>query len=155
MTQEDKELLLQDLCARLPYGVKCKWEHEYDGKTYTGGGVLCDIDHVKTSNGYRYWDCYFEDEGDDIPIELVKPYLRPMSSMTEKEKEEFHKLKQFSVTVVMPNEVSRIKPTYIVDLEDDGDGLNYLYDWLNAHHFDYRRLIDKGLALEAPDGMYK
>lgn len=85
MTKEDKELLLKDLSARLSYGVKCKWEHEYDGKTYTGGGVLCDIDHVKTPNGYRYWDCYFEDEGDDIPIELVKPYLCPMSSMTSTE----------------------------------------------------------------------
>ena len=54
----------------------------------------------------------------------------------------------------MPNGVSLLKPTYIVDLEEDGDGLNHLYDWLNAHHFDYRDLIDKGLALEAPEGMY-
>ena len=75
--------------------------------------------------------------------------------MTEEEKEEFHKLKQFSVTVVMPNGVSRIKPTYIVDLEDDGDGLNYLYDWLIAHHFDFRGLIEKGLALVAPEDMYE
>jgi hypothetical protein len=59
-----------------------------------------------------------------------------------------------SVTVVMPNGVSLLKPTYIVDLEDDGDGLNHLYDWLNAHHFDYRGLIEKGLALEAPKDMY-
>ena len=141
MTQEDKELLLQDLCARLPYGVKCKWEHEYDGKTYTGGGVLCDIDHVKTSNGYRYWDCYFEDEGDDIPIELVKPYLRPMSSMTEEEIAELTWLSEKCDAI----------PTFkYVPVE------NYrIYDWMNRHHFDYRGLIEKGLALEAPDGMYK
>ena len=132
MTQEDKELLLQDLCARLPYGVKCKWEHEYDGKTYTGGGVLCDIDHVKTSNGYRYWDCYFEDEGDDIPIELVKPYLRPMSSMTEEEVLEYIDLKE---SIVAIDEM-----TYSFETDKS-------IDWLNAHHFDYRGLIEKGLAI--------
>ena len=46
-------------------------------------------------------------------------------------------------------------PALIYDLDDEGDGLNNLYDWLNAHHFDYRGLIEKGLALEAPEGMYK
>jgi hypothetical protein len=90
------------------------------------------------------------------PLHLEKnlPFLRPMSSMTDEELKEFRRLKQMSVTVVMPNGVSLLKPTYIVDLEDDGDGMNYLYDWLNAHHFDYRGLIEKGLALEAPKGMY-
>ena len=135
MTQENKELLLKDLCARLPYGVII--EYNNDGCSSTrelGLGSLHD---------------FMFDNAE------LKPYLRPMSSMTEEEKKEFHKLKQFSVTVVMPNGVSRIKPTYIVDLEDDGDGINYLYDWLNAHHFDYRGLIEKGLALEAPEGMYK
>ena len=129
MTQEEKQLLLKDLCGRLPYGVKCKWEHEYDGKTYTGGGVLCDIDHVKTPNGYRYWDCYFEDEGEDIPIELVKPYLRPMSSMTEEEKEELFQL------MGNGNDIQRV-------------------DFYNSHFLDYRGLIEKGLAIEAPEGMY-
>ena len=151
MTQEKKELLLKDLCVRLPYGVKCKWEHKYDGKTYTGGGVLCDIDHVKTSNGYRYWDCYFEDEGDDIPLELVKPYLRPMSSMTEEE----------------ANELDAISDGRLIDGGEYlgvlsqhywTDSFKYILlgiNWLNAHHFDYRGLIEKGLALEAPEGMYK
>ena len=133
MTQEDKELLLRDLCARLPYGVFVEIEDE--PKT----PVTFEWKHL---NFLLNWGW------------IIKPYLRPMSSMTEAEKEEFHKLKQFSVTVIMPNGVSRIEPTYIVDLEDDGDGLNHLYDWLNAHHFDYRGLIEKGLALEAPEGMY-
>ena len=144
MTQEEKSLLLKDLCARLPYGVKCKWEHEYDGKTYTGGGVLRDIDHVKTPNGYRYWDCYFEDEGDDIPIELVKPYLRPLSSMTEEESEEYRMFIYYSYN----DFTSENTPCVYVD------EIEIYIDWLLAHHFDYRGLIEKGLALEAPKGMY-
>lgn len=134
MTQEEKSLLLKDLCARLPYGVKCKWEHEYEGKTYTGGGILCDIDHVKTPNGYRYWDCYFEDEDDDIPIELVKPYLRSMASMTEKERKHWR-------------DISLSRP--------DWDFTARCLDWLNSRHFDYRGLLERGLALEATEEMYK
>ena len=78
-----------------------------------------------------------------------------MASMTEEEKKAFIKLKQMSVTVIIPNHATVFRPDYIVDLDDEGDGLNNLYDWLNAHHFDYRGLIEKGLALEAPEGMYK
>jgi len=141
MTQEEKELLFKDLCARLPYGVKGIITYDKSNTTFTVEGIDNNVLHLSDAE-----ECYVED---------FKPYLRPMSSMTEKEKEEFHKLKQFSVTVIMPNGVSRIKPTYIVDLEDDGDGLNHLYDWLNAHHFDYRGLIGKGLALEATEDMYK
>ena len=142
MTQEEKSLLLKDLCARLPYGVKVK----YAIPTL----LVCvrnDRDGIKAVTQGTYGEHIYN-------IVDIKPYLRSMSSMTEEEKEEFHKLKQFSVTVIMPNGISRIEPTYIVDLEDDGDGLNHLYDWLNAHHFDYRGLIEKGLALEAPEGMY-
>lgn len=151
MTQEEKSLLLKDLCARLPYGVKCKWEHEYDGKTYTGGGVLCDIDHVKTPSGYRYWDCYFEDEGEDIPIELVKPYLRPMSSMTEEEEIE---LRRISSQLTFDRKYNLL---YVGRADDGGCNLSEMekiIDYLISHHFDFRGLIEKGLALEAPEGMY-
>ena len=143
MTQEDKELLFKDLSARLPYHVRVKvWLK--DGTTEEG---FLDLEH-NYADVLR--DAFYYNKIIDI-----KPYLRPMSSMTEEEKEEFHKLKQFSVTVVMPNGVSLIKPTYIVDLEDDGDGLNYLYDWLNKKMFDYRGLISKNLAIEASEGMYE
>lgn len=67
-------------------------------------------------------------------IEYVKPYLRLLSSMTEEEKREYKRLIAFSGN-----------PTGSADF----------IDWLNAHHLDYRGLIKKGLALEAPDGMYK
>ena len=143
MSQEEKSISLQDLCARLPYGVKCNaLLKQIDGSSKSIFG---------TFKGYNGWATVGNNL---VDIETVRPYLRPMSSMTEEEKEEFHKLKQFSVTVVMPNGVSLLKPTYIVDLEEDGDGLNHLYDWLNAHHFDYRGLIEKGLAIEAQEGMY-
>ena len=144
MTKEDKCILLQDLTARLPYGVILDYSF-IEGKQRI---------HTKIPLTYRNIGTVALDEW-HTNEEIFKPYLRPMSSMTEEEKEEFHKLKQFSVTVVMPNGVSLLKPTYIVDLEEDGDGLNHLYDWLNTHHFDYRGLIEKGLAIEAPEGMYK
>ena len=136
MTQEDKELLLKDLCARLPYGVICKWEDN----GYSGGGKLIDVCKVKTSKGYIYWDCYFEDENDDIPIEIVKPYLRSMQSMTEEERTEYflikHRDNDRDDNIILLDEAST------------------LIDWLNSHHFDYRSLIPMGLALEAPEGMY-
>ena len=143
MSQEEKSILLQDLCARLPYGVILDYSFIENKQRI----------HTKIPLTYRNIGTVALDEW-HTNEEIFKPYLRPMSSMTEEEKEEFHKLKQFSVTVVMPNGISLLKPTYIVDLEEDGDGLNHLYDWLNAHHFDYRGLIEKGLALEALEGMY-
>jgi len=106
MTQEEKQLLLKDLCERLPYGVKMT-----DG-----------VDTYRLTSPFLYK--YIEME--------LKPYLRPMSTMTEEEKDEFYK-------------------TYDWDYGVQGTP----FDWLNAHHFDYRGLIDKGLALEAPEDMYK
>ena len=123
MTQEEKQLLFKDLCARLPYHVRVKVWLE-DGDTEKGpldlqhnyGDVLLDAFHYNK-------------------ITKIKPYLRPMSNMTEEEK------KQYQV----------FTPIVEVVFEDDA---SRLIDWLNAHHFDYRGLIEKGLALEAPEGMY-
>ena len=136
MTQEEIKLLLKDLSARLPYGVICKWKN--DG--YSGGGELIDICKVKTSKGYIYWDCYFEDENDDIPIEIVKPYLRPMSSMTEEEAMEYANCGNIIANSPQNN--------YLIPNPN-------CVDWLNSHHFDYRGMIEKGLAIEASEGMYE
>ena len=122
MTQKDKELLFKDLCARLPYGVKCKdWTYDEDDEP---------IDTIRTlgimnseNKCYQYRRIYAEHD-----ISRIKPYLRSLSSMTEKEKKEYYTI-----------EHACYKQT----------------DWLNAHHFDYRNLIKMGLALEAPKGMYK
>ena len=121
MTQEEKQLLLKDLCARLPYGVIV---HRYSDNCYSDN---CDIS-IDNVDDFVYFLEYSEGEE-------FKPYLRPMGSMTEEEKEELYQKTGFKVD------------DYILGLS--------AIDWLNAHHFDYRSLIEKGLALEAPEGMYK
>lgn len=114
MTQEEKELIFKDLCSRLPYHVKVKvWLK--DGTTEEG---VLDLEH---NYGDVLRDAFYYNEIVDI-----KPYLRPMSSMTE---EEFDKYEE---------------------LEWAGDFENLslpLLDWFNARHFDYRGLIEKGLAI--------
>lgn len=108
MTKENKELLIKDLCARLPYGLFVK--------SLDGARVIYTLD-------YHPW------------IDNCKPYLRPLSSMTETEKIEFNEIKRYNVFYSTKGYYTEI-------------------DWLNAHGFDYRGLIEKGLAIEAPEGMY-
>ena len=136
MTQEDKELLLKDLCARLPH---------YTMVLMGDGGVELLVSvNVDTGicNGLK---C------------LPKPYLRPMSSMTEEELKELNQ-KYGNIAYFFIQE-----PPYYHGLQAQHSDIgsieisefSEIYDWLNAHHFDYRGLIEKGLALEAPEGMYK
>lgn len=124
MTQEDKELLLKDLSVRLPYGVKCcvKNNHKVCGIL---NGIVGENIHLYSSGCSTY------------NISVIKPYLRPMSSMTEKEEIEYDTI--FA------------KPWYNSFYIDN---LLNGFDWLDRHHFDYRGLIEKELALEAPEGMY-
>lgn len=129
MTYEEKELLLKDICARLPYGVKglALGSKEDTISSLRLGEYPC----VKTTSGLS---CH-------LGTGQFKPYLRPMSSMTKEEINEFHKLRFRHLNYGS-------KPLQCVLSIDE-------IDWLNAHHFDYRGLISKGLALEAPEGMYK
>ena len=106
MTQEEKQLLLADLCARLPYGVLVL---NKDG----------DVESFTWQELKEFGDGY-----------ISKPYLRPMSSMTEEEDDEWWKF---------ANE------PYVVNEHTSS------LDWLNAHHFDYRGLIEKGLAIEVTE----
>ena len=148
MKQEDKELLLKDICARLPYGVKAIT------KTHKGENVG-KIISVSTKNNiilgelYNGKECFWLDYGS------FTPYLRPMTSMCEDEKIE---LKEY----LGAEEVGCDGFGYIEGgtLEDyisrtPYSLCNYVIDWLNSHHFDYRGLIEKGFALEAPEGMYE
>ena len=167
MTKEDKELLLRDLCARLPYRPIIHVED------YTNDEKLLDM------YDWNLLDVvYFQDKL-ELSIKpnwdnyrtvklgyrnyIIKPYLRPMSSMTEEEKEELLNLlfdKEFRNFYIDEEGFIDGKTSDLMK-----NGLNYpsfcpinivLYmDWLNAHHFDYRGLIEKGLALETPEGMYK
>ena len=143
MTQEEKQLLLVDLCARLHYGLIVK-------ATYKDGeGWKTEDRKFKGlyDDGQVYIDCVYTN------IENVKPYLRPMSSMTEDEREE---LSDYLCERVMSDKSGITFPPDPIH----GKGIPFEWmssciDWLNAHHFDYRCLIEKGLALEAPEGMYK
>ena len=139
MKQEDKETLLQDLCSRLPYGVKCAYFNTKDemkvGELLT---VWCKEKRVfidKLSIDY--------DGGDYIGI---TPYLFPMSSMTNEQKREYHQSTSKDIDMLQDVILERING------KDNADKHSIAYngiDWLNAHHFDYRGLIEKGLALDA------
>ena len=126
MTQEEKQLLLRDLCTRLPYGVILHIEF-YD---LQGDGKLASRDIELTPGNIAY--CF--NNGHWVS---VKPYLRLMSSMTDEEAAEFE-----------------ILSDKLLAEADNTKIWNSVIDWLNEHHFDHRGLIEKGLALEAPEGMY-
>ena len=80
----------------------------------------------------------------------IKPYLRPMSSMTEKEREQLYFAIDFYGKIDKDGDIDASNHEFIFS----ETCMDYV-DWLNAHHFDYRGLIEKGLTLEAPEGMYK
>lgn len=151
MTEQEKQLLLKDICTRLSSGVK--------GAFYIYGAdkwITTTIRSINPSEGtYRIGNQDYDE------WERIKPYLRPMSSMTEEETEEYRNLsdevigsygpyhREFIVHCVRLG-IKPDNPHECVDELVDMDAI----DWLNANHFDYRGLIKKGLALEAPEGMY-
>lgn len=117
MTPEDEELLIKDLCARLPYNVICQVEFKENGK-YNSKVMLL--------SGIFKDEAYFTTKGGSIYSNEYKPYLFPLSSITkEQEKEWFDTL------------CSDCTITYDT------------VDWLNKNHFDYRGLIENGLAIDA------
>ena len=130
MTKQEKQLLLKDLCARLPYGVKVCARFN-TGNRYTANvTAICeDRDYIQIRQNalHPYTGSSIED---------IRPYLRPMSSMTKDEKLVYEQ---------RLHDVGRS-----VDVIDADEVVSYI-DWLNARHFDYRGLIEKGLALEAPE----
>ena len=130
MTREEKDFLLKDLCARLPYHVIVE---------YRGANV--DLTQYARS----------------VKLENCKPYLRPMSSMTQEEIDEYDAELDKDMDIVINGSLD--KDRHITSDGKHNFSKNFVThfgnDWLNAHHFDYRGLIEKGLALEAPKDMYK
>ena len=147
MTQEEKQLLLIDLCARLPYGVKIRIEYPFVEEKYWHPEDLCGLDLRRQVIADT-----------SIRIEEFKPYLRPISSMTEDELNEC--VEQSGIRdVECPNWRSLPKEKHFEARLNHSANM-FLVDsrtiqWLNAHHFDYHRLIESGLALEATKDMYK
>lgn len=157
MTEEEKLLVFKDLSARLPYGVKMKvtLDLSYD-TSYDSVEQHCDFDAtlyaINIDGDPTDILIYHEDEETanylneqftecpDILEDFV-PYFRPMSSMTKEETEKYHQLCE----------------------TDDGDFTGEIlyfntcesFDYLNSIHVDYRNMIEKGLALEAPEGLYE
>lgn len=127
MTQEEKELLVKDICGRLPYGLKVLKNKD----SYKIRGVKDDCVIIRERAVYGVKEFITK-------IETIKPYLRPMDSMTEEEATEFESISEELLEHGTSEEI-----------------WDTVVDWLNAHHFDHRHLIEKGLAIEAPEGMYE
>lgn len=133
MEQKDKDLLLQDLCARLPYKVKA---------SYYGVEEECECwDEVEyILNDYVYIGQY------SLPIECIKPYLFPLSSITEEQRKELQgeHMKDAQILINIAKEVC-------INKNEDKRALgitHYAEDWCNKNYFDYRGLIEKGLAID-------
>lgn len=152
MEKIDRELLIKEISSRLPYGVKaqvCGWDEE-KGEVE----VPLKVYSINTE-GYLSFE-YNHYSVETVYVEDCRLYLRPMSSMTEKE---FESLKEYSGLKYDQLDLASYQngtykcldfylsevPSYVVIL---------VFDWLNKKGFDYRGLIKLGLALEAPEGMY-
>lgn len=153
MTKEEKQLLLIELCARLPYGVIVDYkENEFE----TPHWKITTI-YPKTLDGWIGYDkrvgAGSESGSRPFKIGEVKPYLRPMSTMTEEEVKEIRKINwQFWKPKNDSDEC------FVGDADDGYCSVSQMariINYLNAHHFDYRGLIPMGLAVEAPENMYK
>lgn len=130
MKQEDKELLLRYLCMALPYKVKvCLYERETC--------ILLGIDGC---------DMYLDVDSDPFRIESIKPYLRPMSSMTEEEKKEFDNFCVIDEFVWEGKTEIGYKNQAII--------MSVAINWLLKKHFDFMDLIPKGLAIEVTEEYY-
>ena len=124
MTQEQKELLLKDLCGRIMYGVKCTVYE--DTSVHTLSGVLPN----KPYNQLYFEELDWKEHDGFIGVKYCKPCLFPLSSMTEEQEKECQQIK------------------YSYHYDDDSF---VLFDWYNKNHFDYRGLIPMGLAIDATD----
>ena len=120
MIQADKELLVKDLCARLPYNVICQVEFKENGK-YNSKVMLL--------SGIFTDEAYFTTKGGSIYSNEYKPYLFPLSSMTEEQEKEYNNLNCYELGCFPHSEEA--------------------LDYLTKNHFDYRHLIEKGLAIDA------
>lgn len=141
MTNEERQLLLQDLCARLPYGLLVKTPDHYSPQVVNSISDNLEV-IVQKNLGYSL-------------LYEAKPYLRPMSSMTEEEREELKDI--CTMCNDEPNSTYEYFGIEIFHISRYGTNFESDYtaiDWLNSHHFDYRGLIHRGLALPAKEGMY-
>lgn len=132
MKQEHKEILLKELCGRLPYNVKVHAKYTDLGETIELDGIVKMVD----TDGFVGIEVMYDTSSSYICVDIdnVKPYLFPLSSMTEEQNFEFHSLQ---VENSKDGSYSTIDECYII------------IDWCNKNHFDYQGLIPMGLAIDA------
>ena len=128
MTEQEKQILIKVLCVGLPYETKVE-------VCIKDKNIKC-IDCVKYNTIGTYIGLLDEEKFS------VKPYLRPLTSMTEEERNEYLNIKMQEAERVALAEIYR------------PEAISEIMDWLDSHHLDYRGLIPMGLALPAPEGMY-
>lgn len=129
MTQEEKDLLSKDLCARLPYFTKVQIKNE-----------IVVLDSICDDDGYHF--NFIGDDREGVNIENIKPYLFPLSSMTEEQKADYP-ISETNLNII----ISNIGCYGIIEMPWR---LSYLFvDWCNKNHFDYRGLIPLNLANDA------
>lgn len=127
MTQENKDLLLKDLCMRFPYFTKVQINNE-----------IVVLDSICDDDGYHF--NFIGDNREGVNIENIKPYLFPFSSMTEEQKKELDDITNLDIEIAVSN-IKNDTPNYVTSL----NRLN----WLLKNHFDIYDLIPVGLANDA------
>ena len=127
MKQEEKDLLLKDLCARLPYFTKVQIKNE-----------IVVLNSICDDDGYHF--NFIGDDREGVTIEQIKPYLFPISSMTEEQKEEYDKMSELDIEYT----ITQIKNDSLIWTT----GLNR-FNWLLKNHFDVYDLIPMGIAIDA------
>lgn len=137
MTQEEKDILMRDLCARLPYGVKCSFGvddaiYQIDGVNPTCCGASeIQATHIKSGiNG-------------DFTLNACKPYLFPLSSMTKVQEDEWYEV------FIDPLSKRIDRHTRQEDLQLQANAQAFAVEYLLKNHFDYYGLIPMGLAIDA------
>lgn len=133
MTQNEKDLLLKDLCARLPYGVKVLCLRDFNHTCYNLKMIDIEDNEVYLTIDEPYTNRYAE-------IKTIKPYLFPLSSMNEEQKEELNNIFDLDVEIAITH-IKNDTPNFFT-------GLNRL-NWFIKNHFDIYGLIPMGLAIDA------
>ena len=138
MKKTDLDLLYNDLCGRLPYDTIIEVHGKYEDRE-----KYARIMTLETSNINYIFD----------PEKTVIVYLRPLLSMTEEEKREFYD--KFVVNGIYFSDFKKIFENHFTSLLTSFEHFWHAVEWLNSKHFDYRGLIEKGIALPAEDDMYE
>lgn len=147
MTKEEKDLLLKYLCASLPYGVLCKTDNEVlQLRDVYIDGAVGNEGQLRLGK-FKYGGIYKS-------IDKVKPYLRPIYSIEEKEiKQIYEKARPYIIKSIKESELEI--PNRVIEITNDFMSSSVIIDELNKRHIDYMGFIEKGLALEALKDMYK